>query len=123
MRTEKEIKNWIAGIEASLSVTAGGYGSPNIHRVRLEGLREALQWVLTDSVAPQEPLSPIELRDLRAILAEHRLKRNGIDYGNKPGRGSGGGNAQFQRQDKNYTDGVTEGRGGGSLGMKPGSDS
>ncbi len=86
MRSEKEIRNWIEGIEASLRATAGGYGSPNEQRIRLQGLKEALQWVLTETVEPQMPLDQIELRDLRAILAEHRKKSPSL--GMKPGSAS-----------------------------------
>lgn len=103
MRSEKEVK---ARIEDFKETVAKGHLSPELVS-KYNLVVTHLEWVLSE---PKEaPLTPIELRELRAILAEQRAKRS--DYGNpyyKPGgdskyrtefgtiEGSGGGGQSYR---------------------------
>jgi hypothetical protein len=71
MRSEKEVKEKIEATK-SLMANAKAQGMRSLANVYAETV-EALEWVLTEP--NPEPLTPIELKELRALLAEHRKQR------------------------------------------------
>lgn len=68
MRSEKEVKEKIEYYRARRDASAFKSNT----WVTYDACISALEWTLTE---PQpEPLTPIELKELRALLAEHRKK-------------------------------------------------
>lgn len=79
MRSEKEVKEKIESYTAGREASAFKSNT----WITYDACVSALEWVLTES--QPEPLTPIELRELRALLTEHRKK---VGY---PGTAGGSG--------------------------------